>query len=108
MTEMTITELAAKLRGQIINSGEEGRTVRAFYAGDFLSHVMGRAEEDSAWFTVMNNVNVAGVAVLADVSAVVLCEGIQPDDQLRAKAAARSINLIVTDMTVFEACRAVI
>ncbi|GHV04410.1 hypothetical protein FACS1894211_16930 [Clostridia bacterium] len=101
---MTIEDLKTKLHAKEIVVSEKSREVKAFYAGDFLSHVMGRMEPDSAWFTIVANVNVAGVAVLADAAAVVLCEGILPDEALKTKAKQQCLNLLVTDKTVFEAC----
>lgn len=99
---MTVSELADKVQGQVVVdcTGD----VKTFYAGDFLSRVMGRAPADSAWFTVMANVNVAGVAVLAEVRAVVLCEGVSPDPLLTERLKTEGIGLIVTRLPLFESC----
>lgn len=99
---MTLSELSEKVEGRITvpSDGE----IKAFYAGDFLSRVMGRAPSESAWFTVMANVNVAGVAVLAEVRAVVLCEGATPDPLLVEKLKNEGIGLIETKLPLFESC----
>jgi len=76
----------------------------AGYAGDFLSHVMGGAPSGCVWFTVMNNVNVAAVAHLADCAAVVLCDGTKPDSALLERCKSQNINLFNTDLSVFDAC----
>jgi hypothetical protein len=102
--KMSIEELKTKLNAKELVASEKDREIKAFYAGDFLSRVMGRMEPDSAWFTIVDNVNVAGVAVLADAAAVVLCEGVMPDAALLAKAKQQCINLLATEMTVFAAC----
>ena len=96
---MTVSEIANRLNGKVKN--DAGKDALAFYAGDFLSRVMGKAPEKSCWLTVMNNVNVAGVATLADVSVVVLCEGVTPDERLVEKCAQENVSLVLTDMDVF-------
>lgn len=100
---MTVTRLIDILDARIANLADGDREVITCYCGDFLSNVMGKAPADSAWFTVMNNVNVCAVASLTDVSVVVLCEGAQPDEALTARAAEQGINLILTDRDVFSA-----
>lgn len=100
---MTVTRLVDILDARIANLADGDREVVTCYCGDFLSNVMGKAPADSAWFTVMNNVNVCAVASLTDVSVVVLCEGAQPDEALTARAAEQGINLILTDRDVFSA-----
>ena len=104
---MTVNELNELIEGKdsIIQDGE--REVLSFYAGDFLSNVIGKAGDSAAWFTVMNNVNVAGVAVLTEAAAIIICEGVKPDQNLVNRAAAQQINLLLTDLPVFEACAAV-
>ena len=64
---------------------------------------MGRAEPGSAWFTIMSNQNVAAVAVMADLSCVILTEGVRPDPQLMEKAGAEGINLLGTALSTYEA-----
>lgn len=105
---MTVTRLVDILDARIANLADGDREVVTCYCGDFLSNVMGKAPADSAWFTVMNNVNVCAVASLTDVSVVVLCEGAQPDEALTARAAEQDINLILTDRDVFSAAVAAV
>lgn len=102
---MKITELASKLNAKILNLSEDV-SVEEGYAGDFLSNVIGKAPERCVWFTVMSNVNVAGVATLADVGAVVLCENTDPDDLLLEKSKTVGINLLKTPLSVFYAIQA--
>lgn len=99
---MTIREIANKL--DAIIEVEADRKLDGVYAGDFLSRVMGKAPPSCVWLTVMNNVNVAGVATIADVGAVVLCEGIVPDPLLKQKCVDEKIPLLTTELPVFDAC----
>ncbi len=104
---MTVRDLCGKLNAKIVVEADSTRNVTDGYAGDLLSFVMGRAPENSAWFTVMTNVNVCAVAVLCDVSAVVICEGCTPDDLLIDRAMSQGVNLLVTDLDIYNAVKAV-
>ncbi|MDR0426283.1 MAG: hypothetical protein LBH24_03835 [Clostridiales bacterium] len=99
---MKLKEIAAALAGTPAVEGQEAEITR-FYAGDFLSRVMGRAPEGCGWLTVMNNVNVAGVAVLAGIRAIILCEGIQPVRELSERCRQEGIGLITTPLDVYAA-----
>ena len=68
---------------------------------------MGRAKQDSAWITIMTNVNVAAVASLSDVACVIIAESAKPDEQLTAAAADKGINILSSDRTVYETALAV-
>ena len=54
---------------------EEGpdldREINCVYTCDLLSFAMGRAPADSAWVTIIGNVNAIAVASLADVACIV-------------------------------------
>ena len=67
---MNVKEFAEKLDLKVLVEGDTEREITGCYIGDLLSWVMGRAPEDSAWLTVMGNINSIAVATLADVSEV--------------------------------------
>ncbi len=102
---MKINELIKNLNADIVNVSNADRDINGGYCGDFLSVVMGKAPEDSGWFTIMNNQNVAAVATLTDVSVVILCDGVKPDTLLEKKVKDVGINCLTTDYTVFDAVK---
>ena len=104
---MTVKELVQVLDAKVYNLDDEMREVTSGYAGDFLSAVMGKAPTDSAWFTIMNNVNVCAVATLAEVAVVVLCEGVEPDEPLLNKVKIQGVNLIAVKEDIFGAVKKV-
>ena len=79
------------------------REIDGVYVGDLLSWVMGRARADAAWITIMSNQNVAAVAVLADVSCVILTEGVTLDENVKGLAEAKGINVLTTALPSYEA-----
>ncbi len=102
---MTNYQLVDALSLHVFEQGEE-REVSTGYCGDLLSWVMGRAPQDSAWITVMSNNNVAAVAVLCDVSCIILAQGSQPDEVLLARAQREGICLLGSERDAYTLCAA--
>lgn len=88
---------------EIVVKAEDDRTIEIIYCADLLSWAMSRAPEDSAWCTVMGNVNAVAVASLADVAALVLCEGAALDEDARQKAEEKGVCIVRTQLPAFEA-----
>ena len=99
---MTVSELSKSCGFEPLALPDGERTVRGVYIGDLLSWVMGRAQADNAWITIMSNVNVIAVASLSDVSCVILAEGVALDEELKATAEAKDINVLVSPLPAYE------
>ena len=58
---MTVKELAAKLNLTYLCNEDvaDVKEINGCYCGDLLSWVMGRAQADNAWITIMSNINIA-------------------------------------------------
>ena len=78
------------------------REINGAYMGDLLSWVMGRAGEDNAWITIMSNINVVAVASLADVSCVVLSEGVTMEKDVLDTAEQKEINVLMSAAPSYE------
>lgn len=110
---MTVKELAAACGWRPLTAAEgQGKNVSGCYVGDLLSWVMARAKPDNVWLTVMGNVNAIAVAVLTDVSAIVLAEGAELDNDAAHRAEMQGIpvygcteNLYDTAVRVYEALK---
>ncbi len=102
---MLVSDLAKAINAKIL-AGENGldRNVEYGYCGDLLSWVMGRAKEDSAWVTVMGNVNAVAVAVLADISCIILAENSTLDNEAKIKADQQEVAILSVDLPQFELC----
>ncbi|MDR2671514.1 MAG: hypothetical protein LBC26_07330 [Oscillospiraceae bacterium] len=103
---MTVAELAARLDAKVLCGAETAleRAVQGAYAGDLLSWVMGRARAGMVWVTIMSNMNVAAVALLADVSCVVLSENVAPDEALLARAVREGLVLLSAPLSTYDVC----
>lgn len=94
---MTVKDLCEKLNLKVLVEDDLDREVTDCYIGDLLSWVMGRAPADSAWLTVMGNINSIAVATLADAACIVLVESAALDADAKAKAQMHGVNILTTE-----------
>lgn len=99
---MNIKEAVEKLNLKILVEGDMEREITDGYVGDLLSWVMGRAPEDSAWLTVMGNINSIAVATLADVSCIILVENATLDDEAKEKALAHDVTILSSEENAYQ------
>lgn len=99
---MTVNELKEKLDLKPLVEDDYDREVTDCYIGDLLSWVMGRAPADSAWLTVMGNINSIAVATLADCACIILVENAALDDNAREKADMHGVNILTTPMNSYK------
>ena len=99
---MTVSKLAKIASLSTISLPYPDREVNGVYIGDLLSWVMGRAQEDNVWITIMSNTNVIAVATLADVSCVILAEGVNLDEGVAETAVAKGINVLSSIDSAYE------
>lgn len=78
------------------------REIDGVYIGDLLSWVMGRAQMDNAWITIMTNVNVIAVASLADTSCVILAEDVEMPADLVQTALDKDVNILRSSEPIYE------
>ena len=105
---MTVQQLKEALSLKLL-AGEEGlsQEVSGCYIGDLLSWVMGRASENDAWITIMNNMNIVAVAELSGAACVILCEGVTVADDIVKKADAEGVVIFGSEKTAYQiACAA--
>ena len=98
---MTVNQLCEKSGFDAVVLADGEREVGGCYIGDLLSWVMGRAEASNVWLTIMTNMNIAAVAQLSDVSAVLICEGARPDANVIATALEKGVNILLTEDTAY-------
>ncbi|WP_312643943.1 DRTGG domain-containing protein [Hydrogenoanaerobacterium sp.] len=105
---MTVEQVAIKCGFDVVCAGDGlTRDVTGVFCCDLLSWAMARAPADSAWITVMGNINAIAVAVLADTSCLVLAENAAIDQAAIAKATAQGVAVLRTEQPAFEAALAI-
>ena len=101
---MKLSELMAELDLQIMNRKpiKDDVTVAQGYACDLLSQVLASAKNNSIWMTVQSHLNIIGVAVMAGISAVVVCEGHDIPDNVIQKADEEQVALFKSQENAFQ------
>lgn len=101
---MKVNELINKLNLTLFNGNEEmNNEIKDGYTSDLLSDVMGNAEEGMVWITMQTHANVVAVASLKDIAAVLIVNGLKPDEEMLAKSRDEGIPILGTTLSAFEA-----
>lgn len=102
---MKVKEFSEKL-GLKVLTGETGldKEINGMYVGDLLSWVMSHAAKGNAWISVLTHLNVVAVALLTEVSCIIVPENIVVEDPTIKKAIQEGIVILGTDMTTYELC----
>ena len=99
---MTVNELCRRLDARL-TAGANGadRSVQTGYICDLLSFVIGKAPEDCAWVTVIDNVHTIAVATLADVACVILAENIPLDEAAQKRADENGVAVLQSEKSAY-------
>lgn len=100
---MTVQTLTDKKIFHVLVPGDCTRKISKIFCCDLLSIAMGKAPENGAWVTVMGNKNTLAVASLADISCIILAEGVGFSKEDAACAAREGIAVFTTELPVFDA-----
>ena len=100
---MTVAELTETGLFGVLNKGYEQGNIEEIYTCELVSLAMTKNLSGCAWFPVIGNVNTVAVAVHTGASCIILCEGVQPDDDALRKAGEYNVSVFATDMPVFDA-----
>ncbi|MDD3173467.1 MAG: DRTGG domain-containing protein [Herbinix sp.] len=101
---MKVNDLIHAGSFKVVNEGDNSqREISVPYCCDLLSIAMGKMPEDSAWVTVMGNINTLAVAALADASCIILAENSKLDEAALNKAREQGITVLETELPIFDA-----
>ncbi len=103
---MKLTEIINLLHADILvgNDIVGNNEVDHCFSADLMSDVLGRAHANGILVTGVTNPQAVRTADIADIKAVCLVRGKQPEAEAVALAKRKSIPLFVTKLTMFEAC----
>ena len=99
---MTVNGLINKYGFDVIALPDGDAEISGAYIGDLLSWVMGRAENEQLWITIMSNINIVAVAALSGVGAILLAEGVKVESDVIEAANARGVNILSTELSAYE------
>ena len=99
---MTVREIVQALGLEILAGKEEAeQPVTGGYASDLLSCVMAGARAGNIWVTLQGHPNVAAVASLLQLAAVIVTEGAPVDPATLQRAEENRIVLLSTPQDTF-------
>jgi len=92
---MTLREIIKKLDLKI-QSGSDllERKVSGGYVSDMLSDVLAHAESGNIWVTLQTHLNIIPVAIMKEISAIIIVNGRQPDEDTLNKAKEEKIPVL--------------
>ena len=99
---MKVKEIVKDLNLEVA-TGEKGldQEITGGYCGDLLSDVMANATSGALWFTIQSHQNIVAVAVLKDLSAIVLVNGRHADEDTIAKAEEEGVPILLSPLSAF-------
>ena len=101
MHTIVVRDIVKQLNLSVVNDAGLDRPITGGYASDLLSCVMAGAKEGHVWVTLQAHPNVIAVASLVGLSAVVITEGIHPDEETVHKAQDEEITVLTTRENTF-------
>jgi predicted transcriptional regulator len=100
---MTLQDLVEKLNLNVFYDGSSlDKVVSSGYSGDLLSDVIANCKPESAWITIQVHHNIIAIAVLKEISAIIIAGGKNPLDDTLEKAKEEQVTILGTDFSVFE------
>jgi hypothetical protein len=78
------------------------------FIGDLLSWVMGHAKSDDAWITILGHPNIIAVALLRELSCVIIAHDAQIQPETIEKANEEGFLILKSSLSAFEICKILI
>ena len=99
---MKVSDLVKEL-DLTIYGGESGleKEITGGYSSDLLSDVMGNADEGQVWITLQVHKNMMAVALLKEISAIILVKGLIPEDDVKEISNQKEIPVLGTSLDAF-------
>ena len=101
---MNLNDIIQKLNLKLLTESKDFTdvSVKSGYCSDLLSCVMTGAEPEGVWITLMSHSNIVAVAALLDLSAIIITEGAQPDQETIDKANEKGVTMLLTPVPNYE------
>lgn len=102
--KMKISELIDALELEVLNPGDTSRDINGCYCSDLLSHCMSNISENNIWITVQVNINIVAIAVLTELSAIVISQDMAIDASVLDKAKSENVTILRSPLPSYELC----
>ena len=97
-----LREIVQKLSLRVL-SGEDklDENVTGGYASDLLSNVIANSKPGDIWVTMQSHANIVAVAVLKELSAILVTQDRAPDEDTLKKAAEEHVAILLSPHSSF-------
>ncbi|MFH1756764.1 MAG: DRTGG domain-containing protein [Pseudomonadota bacterium] len=100
---MKLKDLAGHLEWELMTRNVPVEAeVKTGYASDLLSDVLANSIEGDLWVTRQTHLNIVAIAVMRDLSGVLLANGAKPDPDTIEKAVEKMVPIFRTHLPTFE------
>ena len=90
----------------IVGVDDLSMEAKGVYIGDLLSLVIARGQKDDIWITIQTHMNIIAVASLVELSAIIIAEDMEIDEDTILKAKEVKVPLLRSKDTAYElACK---
>lgn len=100
--QISVDQLVKELEVEYVVKADPQKMVQGGYVGDLLSNVMARASEGDVWITIQGHQNVAAVALLTNIAAVIVAENFEIEEETKQRAQEKEINLLTSSLSAYE------
>lgn len=97
---MYIKSIIDELNLKIYSSGKE-EDVENGYTSDLLSVVLAKAPKKSLWITVQKHLNIIAVASIRELTGIIICNNLIPDEDVIKKSNDEGLWLLGTELDSF-------
>lgn len=102
---MTLGEIRDIIAAEVLTrSGDMNTDIGRAYSADLMSDVLAFSVTHSLLITGLTNAQVIRTAEISDIKAIVFVQSKRPEIETIALAEGRGIPLLVTGLSMFEAC----
>lgn len=101
---MTVKELTEKLGLETVSAGNGDARVSGCYCSDLLSHCMSNIRASNVWVTVQANINIVAIAVLTELSCIIIAQNMPVDEKVIQKAKEEDVSILRSAQTAYELC----
>ena len=101
---MKLSEIIEKLGLNKVVDFSSDEDITDAYASDLLSDVMGNAKSGQIWITMQTHKNVAAIASLKDIPAVIITGNGKPDEDMLEHARDEGVCVLISSDQCFAVC----
>ena len=99
---MKVNDLVTNNSFKLLNSIDTQLDIETVYICDLLSWVMAHAGSKCAWITIQSHVNIVAVAVLLEMSCIIVPENVKVEEATLQKAAEENIPILSTELSSYQ------